>query len=96
MLLELFGFVVLGFAVAYGATRAFPGRFPSVLLVRATGPGAALLGGGVAHSVLGSGHAPATLTVAAAVSVALVTLLLRPVGGPRRKGNGTAAVPRRA
>lgn len=92
LLLETIGFVVLGFAVAYGATRALPDRFPSVLLVRATGPAAALLGGFVTRSVLGPGHPLATLALAAAVSVALVTLLIRPGrgGNGRRNGNGAA------
>lgn len=78
MLLETLGFVVLGFAVGYGATRALSNRFPSALLVQLTGPGAALVGGWVARSVLGPGHALVTLIVAAAVAVALVTLLIRP------------------
>ena len=89
MLLETIGFVVVGFAVAYAATRAFPGRFASVPLVRATGPAAGLRGGLVARSVLGPGHAAATVTLAAAVAVALVTLLLRPehrATAPKRSG----------
>lgn len=78
MLLEIIGFVVLGVAVGWAATRAMPGRFPSTRLVWATGPAAGLLGGLVARSVLGPGYALVTLAVATGVSVAMVTLLVRP------------------
>ncbi|GAB2590424.1 hypothetical protein GCM10027168_24470 [Streptomyces capparidis] len=86
MLLETLGFALVGLAVAYGATRALPGRLPSALLVAATGLTAALTGGWVARMVLGPGNAPLTLPVAAAVAVALVTILV----GPKRRARHAA------
>jgi hypothetical protein len=78
MLLETIGFAVIGLVVAFGAGRLMGDRLPAASLVRATGPGAALVGGWVAHAVLGAGWAPVTLTLSAVVSVVLVTLLIRP------------------
>ncbi|GGO85841.1 hypothetical protein [Wenjunlia tyrosinilytica] len=83
MLLETIGFAVIGIAVAFGATRALADRLPSPLLVSGTGACAALLGGWVARTVFGAGHAPITFALAAAVSVALVTLLIKPKGRAR-------------
>jgi hypothetical protein len=78
MLLETLGFAVIGLVVAFGAGRWLGDRLPAPALVRVTGPCAALVGGWVAHGVLGPGHAPVTLTLSAAVAVVLVTLLIRP------------------
>ncbi|NLU67284.1 hypothetical protein [Streptomyces sp. HNM0574] len=76
MIWEALGSVVLGLAVAYAAAARLPGRFPNQALVFATGPVAALLGGIVTRVVLGPGHTALTLVAAAAVSVALLSLLL--------------------
>ncbi|MEC4019264.1 hypothetical protein [Streptomyces sp. H27-D2] len=84
MLWEAIGFVIVGLALAHAATRWLPRRLPSHQLVLATGPGAALFGGVIAHHILGSGHAPATLLASLCVAVALLSLLLRPEGRPQR------------
>lgn len=80
MIWEALGFVVLGLAVAYAANKQLPDRFHNRSLVLATGPVSALLGGLVSRAVLGSGHAPATLFVSVAVSVAILSLLLDETG----------------
>ncbi|MEK8172503.1 hypothetical protein NKH77_34640 [Streptomyces sp. M19] len=84
MLLEAFGSLVIGFLVAYAATRWQPSRLPSKLLVLSTGPGAALLGGLVMRAVTGPGYAALVLVAALGFAVAMVTLLLRPVRGLHR------------
>jgi hypothetical protein len=76
MIWEALGAVALGLAIAYAATRQLPERLPDRSLVLATGPAAALLGGLICHTVLGGGHSLVTLTVAALVSVAILSLLL--------------------
>ena len=76
MIWEAIGAMVLGLAIAYAATRRLPERLPSRALVLTTGPVAALLGGLICRVVIGPGHAPVTLTVAAGVSVAILSLLL--------------------
>ncbi|MDB1086864.1 hypothetical protein PJ985_04710 [Streptomyces sp. ACA25] len=78
MVWETLGSIVLGLAVAFAATHWRPTRFPHHTLALATGAGAALFGGVLARAVLGPGHAAATMTIALAVSVALVSLLVRP------------------
>lgn len=92
MFLEAFGAAVLGLAIAYGAAAQLPARFANRALVLGTGPTAALLGGVVSRVVLGPGHALITLAVAAAVSIAILSLLLSDgVGGsgpPRSSGFG--------
>jgi ABC-type enterochelin transport system permease subunit len=86
MLLETIGFAVIGLVVALAAVRVLGERLPAALLVGATGPSAALVGGWVARTVFGPGHAPITLALAAVVSVVLVTLLIRPKRGHEGAG----------
>jgi hypothetical protein len=78
MLLEAFGSVLLGLALALGAHRLLPARLPVPRLVLATGVTGALFGSIVTHSALGPGHLAATLLGSVAVSAALLSLLIRP------------------
>ncbi|MEW2387494.1 hypothetical protein AB0933_03935 [Streptomyces venezuelae] len=78
MILEALGSILLGLALAWAAARRYGHRLPTRTLVLSTGPAGALIGAFITHMALGSGHAPATLVGAAAVSVALLSLLLRP------------------
>jgi hypothetical protein len=95
MIWEALGAMALGLAIAYAATRQLPERLPNRPLVLATGPAAALLGGLICHIVLDGGHTLVTLTVAALVSVAILSLLLvENVRPPRRLGPNVASPPR--
>ncbi|MEU6821847.1 hypothetical protein ABZ921_14540 [Streptomyces atriruber] len=78
MILEALGSALLGLALAWAAAHRFGHRLPARTLVLATGPAGALIGAFITHTALGSGHAPATLLGAVAVSAALLSLLLRP------------------
>jgi hypothetical protein len=78
MMWEALAFAALGLAAAYAAVRLLPARLPARALVLPTGSGAALLGGFLAHTILGSGHVLLSLAAAAAVAVALLSLLVRP------------------
>lgn len=95
MVWEALGSAILGLAIAYAAAHWLPGRFPNRTLVLATGPAAALLGGLIGRVVTGPGHPLAVLTIAACVSVALLSLLHG--GGVRSSGvrTGVAAPPAR-
>jgi hypothetical protein len=92
MMWETLAFAALGLAAAYAAVRLLPDRLPSPRLVLATGPVAALVGGLLARAILGGGHVLLTLVVAAAVAVALLSLLIRPATGrgPRSSSPRTA------
>jgi hypothetical protein len=85
MMWEALAFAALGLAAAYAAVRLLATRLPARTLVLATGPVAALIGGFLARAILGGGHVLLTLVVAAAVAVALLSLLIRPAErrGPR-------------
>jgi hypothetical protein len=83
MLWEVLGAAVLGFVIACAAARQLPERLPNRPLVLATGPTAAVVGGLVCWAVLGSDHAAAVLVSAAAVSVAILSLLLSDGSRPR-------------
>ncbi|MFZ3559672.1 MULTISPECIES: hypothetical protein [unclassified Streptomyces] len=85
MLLEVLGSALLGMALALGAGHRLPHRLPSRTLVLPTGVAGALFGAFVTHSALGPGHAIATLGGAVAMSVALLSLLLRPTRGRARQ-----------
>ncbi|MGI5470738.1 hypothetical protein [Streptomyces sp. CA-132043] len=85
MIFEVLGAAVLGLAIALAAVRRLPGRFPTRSLTLATGPGAAVFGALLAHTVLGPGWAPAVLLVAVGVCAALLSLLLRPEPRPARR-----------
>jgi hypothetical protein len=94
MIWEALGATALGLAIAYAAVRRLPERLPSRSLVLATGPVAALLGGLICHIVLDGGHVLVTLAVAAAVSVAILSLLLvENVRPPQRLGGPGVASP---
>ncbi|MGW8378682.1 hypothetical protein [Streptomyces sp. ODS28] len=77
MILEALGAAALGLGLAYAAAHRLPARFAHRGLVLGTGPAAALLGCIVSRVVLGPGYAAVTLAVAAAVSIAILSLLLR-------------------
>ncbi|SCK32032.1 hypothetical protein [Streptomyces sp. WMMB 322] len=85
MIWEALGAMAVGLAIAYAATRQLPERLPDRSLVLATGPAAALLGGLICHIVLGGGHPLVTLTVAALVSVAILSLLLGESARPAQR-----------
>ncbi|MCT2591900.1 hypothetical protein LHJ74_18680 [Streptomyces sp. N2-109] len=67
---------IVGLVLAGAAAHWLPGRFTDRTLVLATGPAAGLLGGLIARIVIGAGHPVPTLVIAAAVSVAILSLLL--------------------
>ncbi|MGY0069621.1 hypothetical protein ACWZEH_23085 [Streptomyces sp. QTS137] len=83
MLLEALGSAILGLALAWAATRRLPHRLPARTLVLSTGVAGALFGAFLTHSALDAGRLPAVLFGAAIVSVASLSLLLRPAGGLR-------------
>ncbi|QEV20082.1 hypothetical protein [Streptomyces alboniger] len=78
MILEALGSALLGFALSWAIAHRLARRLPSRSLVLSTGPAGALVGAFITHMALGPGHAPATLLGAAAVSAALLSLLVRP------------------
>ncbi|WP_399086216.1 hypothetical protein ACGH2B_07975 [Streptomyces sp. BBFR2] len=84
MIWEALGAVAVGLVLSFAATRRLPDRFPARSLTLATGPGAALLGALLTHSILGPGHPVQTLVAAVAVGAALLSLLLRPARGALR------------
>ncbi|MGW0531727.1 hypothetical protein [Streptomyces sp. NPDC003032] len=78
MILEALGSVLLGLALAWATAHRLAHRLPARSLVLSTGPAGALIGAFITHMALGPGHAPATLLGAVAVSVSLLSLLIRP------------------
>ncbi|MBW5422972.1 hypothetical protein GKQ77_15595 [Streptomyces sp. BG9H] len=78
MILEALGSALLGFALSWAIAHRLAHRLPARSLVLSTGPAGALIGAFITHMALGAGHAPATLLGAAAVSAALLSLLIRP------------------
>lgn len=90
MMWEALAFAAVGLSVAYAATRLLPRRrLPAARLALATGPVAAVLGGLITRTVLGSDRFPINLAVSVAVAAALLSLLVRP-HGTRRSAAGTA------
>lgn len=85
MFLETLGSVILGFALAWAALQRLPHRLPSRTLVLPTGVAGALFGAFLTHSALGAGHLLVILTGALIVSVASLSLLLRPAERFRRR-----------
>ncbi|MEU6123053.1 hypothetical protein [Streptomyces sp. NPDC047123] len=85
MILEAIGSTLLGLALAWATAHRLGHRLPARSLVLSTGPAGALVGAFITHMALGSGHTPATLLGAVAVSVALLSLLIRPAGGSMRR-----------
>ncbi|MFE9920791.1 hypothetical protein ACFYQA_04205 [Streptomyces sp. NPDC005774] len=89
MLLETLSSVILGLALAWTAARRLPHRLPARTLVLSTGVAGALLGAFLTHGALDSGNLPAALFGAAILSVASLSLLLRPAG--RIRGRSATA-----
>jgi hypothetical protein len=80
MVWEALGSVLIGLAIAAAGSRWLPARLPSRPLVMISGLAAGLFGGLVTRSAVGPGHTLATLFGALVVSVALLSLLVRPAG----------------
>ncbi|MEU9732164.1 hypothetical protein [Streptomyces sp. NPDC048002] len=80
MLLEALSSAILGLALAWAAALRFPHRLPSRRLVLPTGVAGALFGAFITHTALDPGNLFLILAGAAAVSVASLSLLLRPSG----------------
>ncbi|UQA93243.1 hypothetical protein [Streptomyces halobius] len=78
MIWEALGAVLVGFAIALGATRRLSGHFTSRPLTLATGPVAALFGALLTRSILGPGYPVQVMVAALAMSVALLSVLIRP------------------
>ncbi|MFF0113708.1 hypothetical protein [Streptomyces prasinus] len=89
MLLEALSSVILGLALAWAATRRLPHRLPARPLVLSTGAAGALLGSFLTHGALDAGNLLAVLSGAAVLSVASLSLLLRPAG--RLRGRSATA-----
>ncbi|MDN3026591.1 hypothetical protein [Streptomyces sp. S.PB5] len=85
MLLEALGSALLGLALAAVAAHRLAHRLPARSLVFATGVTGALFGAFLTHSALGAGNVLLTLIGATVVSVASLSLLLRPAGRLRRR-----------
>lgn len=89
MLLEALSSVMLGLALGWAATRRLPHRLPARTLVLSTGAAGALLGAFLTHSALDAGNLLTALSGAVILSVASLSLLLRPAG--RLRGRSATA-----
>ena len=89
MILETLGSVVLGLVLAWAALRTLSPRLPSRRAVLGTGALGGLFGAWLTHSVLGPGHAAATLVGSVLIAAVTLSLLLRPRS--RRLGRSAAA-----
>ncbi|THA32889.1 hypothetical protein E6R18_11775 [Streptomyces sp. A1277] len=78
MILETLSAVVLGVVLSWAALRSLPGRLPARRTVLGTGALGALFGAPLMHSMLGSGHATATVVGAVLIAAVTVSLLIRP------------------
>ncbi|MGW0611072.1 hypothetical protein [Streptomyces sp. NPDC002788] len=85
MLLEALSSTMLGLALAWAATHRLSHRLPPRPLVLSTGVAGALSGAFVMHSALDAGHLLLVLLGAVIVSVASLSLLLRPARRLRRR-----------
>ncbi|MFB8248626.1 hypothetical protein ACFC5X_26765 [Streptomyces sp. NPDC055952] len=85
MLLETLSSAILGLALGWAAAHRLPHRLPARHLVLSTGVMGALFGAFVMHSALDAGHLLVVLLGAVIVSVASLSLLLRPAGRLRRR-----------
>jgi hypothetical protein len=85
MLIEALGSALLGLVLAGVAVGRLSHRLPARSLVLATGTAGALFGAFVTHTALDSGTVLVTFIGAAIVSVASLSLLLRPDGRLRRR-----------
>ncbi|MGW4025028.1 hypothetical protein [Streptomyces sp. NPDC005009] len=84
MLLEALSSAILGLALAWVAARRLPHRLPARALVLPTGVAGALFGAFLMHTALDAGNMLTVLLGAVIVSVASLSLLLRPAGRLRR------------
>ncbi|MDT9701763.1 hypothetical protein [Streptomyces sp. P17] len=89
MLLEALSSAILGLALSWAAAHRLPHRLPARTLVLSTGVAGALFGAFITHTALDLGNLFLILAGAAAVSVASLSLLLRPSG--RRLGRRATA-----
>ncbi|MEU5367108.1 hypothetical protein ABZ354_27170 [Streptomyces sp. NPDC005925] len=85
MILEALSSAMLGLVLAWAAARRLPHRLPARPLVLSTGVAGALLGAFLTNGALDAGGILLTLVGSAAVSVASLSLLLRPAGRLRRR-----------
>ncbi|WP_225827235.1 hypothetical protein [Streptomyces naphthomycinicus] len=85
MIFEALGSAALGLILAWTAAHLLAHRMPARPLVLSTGVAGALFGDFVTHTALGPGSALLSLLGAAIISVASLSLLLRPAGRLRRR-----------
>ncbi|KOT28521.1 hypothetical protein ADK41_35580 [Streptomyces caelestis] len=85
MLLEALSSAILGLALAWAAARRLSHRLPARALVLPTGVAGALFGAFLMNTALDAGNLLTILFGAAIVSVASLSLLLRPAGRLRRR-----------
>ncbi|MFF5495316.1 hypothetical protein [Streptomyces aquilus] len=85
ILLEAVGSALLGLVLAVAAAHRLAHRLPARSLVLATGVAGALFGAFITHSALGPGNVLVTLIGATVVSIASLSLLLRPARRLRRR-----------
>ncbi|GGZ75322.1 hypothetical protein ACFOOM_27565 [Streptomyces echinoruber] len=85
MIVEALGSAGLGLLLAWTALHRLSHRLPARALVLSTGVAGALFGDFVARTALGPGHVLLSLLGALVVSVASLSLLLRPTGRLRRR-----------
>ncbi len=91
LLMEVLGSALLGLALSAAAVRRLESRLPSRRVVLVSGVLGALFGAYLTRFALGPGHSTllATLIGAVLVSAVVLSLLLRPARGPRRRPHGT-------
>jgi hypothetical protein len=89
VILEALSSAVLGLVLAWAAAHRLPHRLPTRPLVLSTGVAGALFGAFVTHSALDAGGILPILAGAVAVSIASLSLLLRPSG--RLRGRSATA-----
>ncbi|EST23381.1 hypothetical protein N566_25840 [Streptomycetaceae bacterium MP113-05] len=85
-----FGSAIVGLAIAWAAAHLLPARLPRRILVLPTGAGGGLVGGLVSYAVMGPGNLGLAMVIAAAVSVAILSLL---DGGSSRTPAAPATTP---
>ncbi|MDT0399294.1 hypothetical protein [Streptomyces edwardsiae] len=80
MLLEALSSAIVGLVLAWVAVRQLPHRLPARVLVVPTGVAGALFGAFLVNTAVDAGSLVAVLVGAAVVSVASLSLLVRPAG----------------
>ncbi|MCG7528909.1 hypothetical protein MHW47_31275 [Streptomyces sp. OfavH-34-F] len=78
MIVETLSAVVLSVVLSWAALRSLPGRFPARRTVFGTGAAGAVFGASLMHTVLGGGHAAASVVGAVLIAAVTVSLLIRP------------------